>query len=158
MLDVAISSLGGREALLYKCGAKVFEGLFTFSSCWPLMMICAVVIFALLTMTLNYLSTTDLHAIIPWSAYLSAGEVLQFTVAASIRSMSSAKRRLLNIRPPMEIVNSKSCSVFLVMFSMQEDIEREQSLLHAEASQIMSKSFVPHSVEGVLEDYGGIML
>lgn len=58
----------------------------------------------------------------------------------------------------MEIVNSKSCSVFLVMFSMQEDIEREQSLLHAEASQIMSKSFVPHSVEGVLEDYGGIML
>ena len=119
MLAVAMASLiliSAVERPFFLSVAPWYLKAITSSSCWRFMLVCAVVLSPLLTMTLLF----SLLISMPYSRALFDNPSVSScnsSLLPPIRSMSSANHRLEIIRLPMETVDLKLCNVSLMMFS-----------------------------------------
>ena len=91
----------------------------TFYNCCPFTWICAHVLFPLFTITLLFLLLTSIPYAPDLVVSLSVRSCSSWLLPP-IKSILSAKRRLLIVLPPMETVELKSCSISRLMFSKKQ--------------------------------------
>ena len=121
MLAVAMASLiliSAVERPSFVSVAPRYLKAITFSSCWPFMLNCTVVLSPLLTMTLLFSQLIYM----PYSRALFDNlsvSSCNSSLLPPIRSMSSTNLRLEIVRPPMEIVDLKLCNVSHDVFLVQ---------------------------------------